>query len=458
MDNKMGVLPVKKLISTMSFPPMLSLLVSALYNVVDSIFVAKVSEDALAAVTLVFPIQMLMVAFNAGVGVGLASLISRRLGQDRKKEANIAATHGFLIALLLWICYALFAIFLAPLFLRLFTDSSHSQAIFDMALSYCRIVMLGSIFWCFSVVIERILQATGNMLYPMIFNLTGAAINTVLAPIFIIGYFGAPALGVQGAGYVAIFGQTIACIIALILFFGKKNIVHITAKGFRPRAAMFRDIFTVAAPSIVMMAAQPILVSGLNGVLIVYSTTTAVAVLGVYFRIATFVTMPVIGINQGGLPVMGYNYGAKNRLRLNAAYKISLKLAIIIMATGTVIFWIFPVQIMGLFSASAEMTSLGVIALRSVSVSWVPAAFVIVNIALFQALAHGIFALVISLARQIGIILPVAYIIAAVLHQPDWIWVAFPVAEIAAFALSFIFHRRINKNEIARLPDGAPVA
>jgi putative MATE family efflux protein len=452
-ENKMGTLPVGKLILAMSLPPMVSMLVAALYNVVDSIFVARVSEEALAAVTLVFPVQMLMMSFNGGIGVGLASIISRRLGEKRQEEADLAAAHGFFLGLILWILYAVFGIFLAKPFLGLFMDGAESPEIFGMAVTYCRIVMIGSGFFCFSVIIERILQSTGNVLHPMIYNIVGCAVNTVLAPIFIIGLYGAPALGVAGAGYVAVFGQMISFVIAAILFLRKKQAVRVRFRGFRAHGSVLRDILAVGAPSIVMMAVQPILISGLNGILISYSTA-AVAVLGVYFRISTFVILPIVGLNQGTLPIMGYNFGAKNRIRLTSAYSKCLRVAFIIMIVGTALFWIFPDWIMQLFSAKGEMLDMGVHALRTISISWVPGAFVIVNIALFQALGHGIFALIISVVRQLGLILPLAYIL-ALAYGINAVWYAYPLAEISAFTLAVIFYWRVRKKEIAFLPDGA---
>jgi len=455
-ENKMGTLPIGKLILNMSLPPMISMLVAALYNVIDSIFVAKISEDALAAVTLVFPVQMLMASISIGIGVGNASLISRRLGQKRQSAADSAATHGIVLAFISWGVFALFGFFLAGSFLALYADPVTEPEIYRMALTYCRIVAVGSISICLSCAFERILQATGNMVFPMIFNLTAAGVNTVLAPIFIIGYFGAPRLGVAGAGYVAIFGQTIGCVLAILLFVTHKHAVRIRFKGFRLRKETVRDILAVGVPSIVMMAVQPVLVSGLNAILISYSTT-AVAVLGAYFRIQTFVIMPVVGLNQGALPLMGYSFGARNRLRLLATYKLAFKVATIVMMTGLALFWIFPAQIMQLFSAQGEMLQMGIHALRAISLSWIPAAFVVINIGLFQALAHGMFALIISVVRQIGFILPIAYAL-AFWFGVDAVWYAYPIAEVAAFLLALRFSRRIMKDEISVLPDGAPVA
>jgi putative MATE family efflux protein len=454
-ENKMGVMPVGKLLANMSLPPMISMLAAALYNVIDSIFVAKVSEDALAAVTLVFPIQMLMMSLNAGLGVGLASLISRRLGEKRQDEANLAATHGFVFAIATWVFYVICAVFLVAPFLRLFTGSEN-QEIYDMAVSYCRIVMIGSLPFNFSVTIERILQSTGNTFHPMLFNLIGITVNSCLAPILIIGYFGVPGYGVNGAGYAAVIGQSTGAVIALTIFFTKKHAVRVSFRHFRLRMEIVRDILAVGIPTVVMQAVQPILIACLNALFITYSTT-AVAVLGVYFRISTFTILPVIGLNQGALPIMGYNFGAKNRLRLMATFTKAFKVALIIMIVGTAIFWIFPHWIMMLFSPNAEMLDMGIHALRAISISWIPGAFVIINLGLFQALAHGVFALIIAVVRQIGFILPLAYLLLTNFGI-NAAWYSYPIAECASLTLAVIFFVRIKKNQIDKLPDGAPVS
>jgi putative MATE family efflux protein len=459
----MGVMPIGKLLANMSLPPMISMLAAALYNIIDAFFVAKVSEDALAAVTLVFPVQMLMMSVNIGIGVGLASLISRRLGQKRQEEANLAATHGFVFAIAAWVIYALIGFFLAGPFIRLFTGEGN-EGIYDMAVSYCRIVMIGSLMFNISVTIERILQSTGNTLHPMVFNLVGLAANTVLAPILILGWFwgigdlGFPGLGVDGAAIAAVIGQSVGFVIAIFLFFSRKykHAVHVSFRKFRIHWDIVRDILAVGVPTMVMQAVQPILIASLNAMFISYSTT-AVAVLGVYFRISTFVILPVVGLNQGALPIMGFNFGAKNRLRLMAAYTSAFKVALIIMIIGTVIFWIIPEHIMSWFSQSADMIDMGAHALRTLSISWVPGAFVIISLGLFQALAHGVFALIIAIVRQIGFILPLAYIL--LIHFGiNGAWYAYPLAEVSALVLTTIFFVRAKKLDIDVLPDGAPVS
>jgi putative MATE family efflux protein len=450
-DNKMGTMPIGRLLRDMSMPPIISMLVIALYNIVDSIFVAKVSKDALAAVTLVFPVQMLMAAINVGMGVGLASLISRRLGQRRFDEANSAALHGFALLACAWVVYAVFGIFFAGPFLGLFTDV---PGVFGPALVYCRCVTIGSIFFCGSVTIERILQSTGNTLYPMVFNAAGAVLNACLAPIFIIGLFGAPALGVLGAGLVAVFGQGVSCVMAVILFRRSKSEIRLSAsdvKGFRFRGRIVLDILAVGAPSIVMQSIMSFMLSGMNAILISYSET-AVAVFGVYFRIQSFVILPLLGLNQGTLPIMGYSFGARKRKRLLDTYKLGIKAGALIMATGTAVFWLLPEQIMQLFNADRAMLEMGVTAMRTLSISFVPSTFVILSVALFQAIAHGLYAMCISIVRQLGFILPLAYFL-SMLYGVNGVWYAFPLAEISALSLSAIFLRKVFRDEISKLPE-----
>jgi Na+-driven multidrug efflux pump len=289
----------------------------------------------------------------------------------------------------------------------------------------------------------------------MLFVLIGLGTNCVLAPILIIGYFGAPRLEVAGAGYAAVIGQCVGLSIALLILFGKKHLVNVSFKGFRLRFEIIRDILVVGAPSIVMQAVMPLVISFLNKLLFSYGS--AVFVLGVYYRISTFAILPVLGLNQGALPIMGYNFGAKNRLRLLQTFKSAFKVAMCIMIVSVAIFWIFPVQIMTLFSASEGTMNLGVHALRVISVSWLPGAFVIIAIGLFQALAHGMFALIISIVRQIGFIMPLAWILLTYIGL-NAVWYSYPLAEIASFTLAVLFFRRTYAREIKLLPDGAPVS
>ena len=447
----MGVMPIGKLLANMSAPPMVSMLAVALYNIVDSVFVAKVSENALTAVTLVFPVQMFMMSINIGLGVGLTSLISRRLGEKRQSEAESAAAHGFVFAIATWIIYVLFAAFAAGPFIQLFTGTQGHGEIFDMALIYCRIVMIGSLFLNTSIAIEKILQGTGNTFYPMLFNVIGVGVNTIMAPILIIGYLGAPSLGVAGAGYAAVIGQGTGLAVALYLLFSRNHAVKVSFHGFRFSFEIMRDILFVGVPTMVMQATMPLLISALNKLLFAYGS--AVFILGVYFRISTFIVFPVLGLNQGALPIMGYNFGAKNRLRLVATYKTAVTVAMIIMIAGTVLFWVFPDRIMTLYSATGETLDMGVHALRTISICWIPAAFAIISIGMFQALAHGMFALIISIVRQLGFVLPLAYLLLMNFGVYGY-WYAFPLAEIAAVIMTALFVKYVFTKEINTLPEG----
>ncbi|MDR2157146.1 MAG: MATE family efflux transporter [Clostridiales Family XIII bacterium] len=403
-------------------------------------------EAAMAAITLVFPIQMMQVAFGVGAGVGLNSLISRRLGERKQEEADSAASHGFFIALINWLLFAAFGIFFAKPFIGLFTDTPF---ILENAAIYCRIVMVGSLFPFVSICCERILQATGNMLFPMIFNLAGAILNIILSPILILGLFGLPRLGVPGAGLACIICQFSAMVIALVLLFKFKHHVNVRIRGFRTNGKTLRDIYAVGVPSIVMLSIGSFMISGLNAIFIAYSEA-AVAVLGVYFRINSFLFMPVFGLNQGSLPVIGYNYGAKNRKRMLAAYKTAVSIAIGIMAVGTAIFWVFPRQLMLLFSATPEMMEIGVPALRIISISFVSAAFSIVTGGMFQALAHGMFSMFVSLLRQLFLILPLTWLLLRYMGILS-AWASFSIAEFASLILTVLLLRHIYRKEIKNL-------
>jgi putative MATE family efflux protein len=451
----MGTHPINKLIFGMALPPIISMVMQSLYNIVDSIFLAKVSEDALTAVTLIFPVQMLLMALSAGMATGVVSLISRRLGEKNQAAADSAATHGIVLAILVWVVAAFCAIFLAGTFMGLFIDPVAEKNIYDMGILYFRIIGIGSLPIGILVIIERTVQATGNMIYPMISSVTGAVINLILAPIFIIGYFGVPGYGIAGAGAVAVFGQSVGFCVGLWYLTRKVKTIRINLKGFRPDFKIIRDIYVVGAPSIVMMAIGSFFTSGLNAILISFSNS-AVAVLGVYFRMQTFVLMPVNGLGQGAMPVMGYNYGAKNRLRLMAAFKLQMKLMFVIVCVGFAVFQLFAPQLMSLFSAEGEMLEIGLHALRIVSYHFLIAACVIPCVMFFQATAHAVFALIISVVRQLAFLLPICWFLA--FHfGVNASWFAFPVAEGLTAILALLFFRNVYQKEIRLIPDGPSV-
>jgi putative MATE family efflux protein len=444
--NKMGVMPIGRLLATMSFPAMISMLIQAFYNIVDSFFVARISENALAAVTLVFPVQLLMISVATGTGVGLNSLIARRLGEKRFGEANHAAAHGFLLAFFSWLAFALFGLFGAAPFLGLFSDDPEITA---LAIRFCTIVTVGSPFLFFQINTEKTLQSTGNMLFPMIFNITGAICNIILNPILIFGLFGAPRLGIAGSAASTVIAQFIGMSLGFFFLFRFKHAIRVSFRHFRPRARTIRDIYAVGFPSIIMQAVNSLALSIINFILI-NLTPTAVAVLGVYFRIQSLIFMPVFGLNQGALPIIGYNFGARNKARLMEAYKKAVLVALVVMAVGTLLFQLFPREILLVFNATPEMLRIGVSALRVTSAGFIFAGFAVVSITLFQALAHGMLTMILSLLRQMVFTLPLAWFF-AVFFGIDYFWFCFPLSEIFSVVILAFVVARIYRKEIRDL-------
>lgn len=433
-ENKMGYAPMLKLILTMSLPAMFSMLVQALYNVVDSIFVSYISETdvEITAVGLAFPIQMLLIAVGVGTGIGINSLISRRLGQHDKEEADSAATHGIFLGIASWLVFALLGLFFSGVFANSFTSDAK---IAGMCADYLRIVTICSFGLFIELNLEKTLQATGNMIFPMLFQLVGAVTNIILDPIFIFGF----GMGVAGAAAATVIGQILSMIFALIVIFAKEHAVHISFKGFRLRWQTIRNIYAVGIPSIIMQSIGAVLVMGLNWILSSFSDT-ATAVLTIYYKLQSFVFMPVFGLTHGVMPIMGYNFGAGNKKRLLSALKIGSAIAIGIMFVGTVLFWVIPGQLLDIFNASDELKKIGIQALRVISLSFVFAALGIIFSSLFQALGMGMKSLFISVLRQLVVILPVAYLLSKIGLME--IWYAFPIAECVSLAASiFILYR-----------------
>ena len=431
------------LIISMSLPAIFSMLVQALYNVVDSVYVSHINENALTAVSLALPVQNLMIAVAVGTGVGVNSLISRRLGEGKREEASQAATHSVLLGLFSWLVFAVFGLFFAEAFFRSFTSL---EEIVRMGTQYTSVVTIFSVGVFVEVNMEKTLQGTGNMIYPMLFQLTGCVANIILDPIFIFGYFGVPAMGVTGAAVATVIGQLLAMAFSIYIVFTKNHEVKVTFRGFRFSWSSVRNIYSVGFPSIIMQSISSVLVVALNGLLITFSET-AVAVLGVYFKLQSFVFMPVFGLNQGLMPIMGYNYGTRNRRRLREALRLGCLISFLIMLAGMAVFWAFPQALLGFFQASDQMLAMGVPALRLISLSFVMAAFGIIFSTLFQAVGIGILSLIVSALRQLVIILPLAWALSRL--GLLYIWAAFPLAEIAALAVSslmvrWLFVHRLN--------------
>ncbi len=448
-ENKMGVMPVPKLLFQMSLPAICSMLLQALYNVVDSIFVSRLGEDALAAVTLVNPMQMLLISVGVGTGVGLNSLISRRLGEKRFGEADSAATHGILIIFFNSLVFFLIGFFTSRPFYRWYSDD---PGLVDMAVSYSQIVLCISVFLFAQTTFEKILQGTGNMIMPMISNMAGCIVNIILDPILIFGMFGMPRLGVSGAAVATVIGQAVGALTVTLYVFFKKLDVKISFKGFRFSWTTIKDIYVVALPGMIMQAIPSFVSIFLNQILISFSVT-AVSVWGVYFRLQSFAFMPVFGVTQGAMPIMGYNYGARNRLRLMKALKLTVTACGTIMLAALIIFQLFPEQLLAVFDASESMIQMGVMAMRLLSICFVPAAVGITLSTLFQALGHGIYSMLMTLIRQFFGILPVAFLLSRVIGVTG-VWASYPIAEVLGLATATFFFIRVYRKEIKGMPDG----
>ncbi len=446
-ENKMGVMPVKRLIVSMSLPMMISMLVQALYNVVDSIFVARLSEEALTAVTLAFPMQNLMIAVASGTGVGINALLSRSLGEKRFERADQAACTGILLNLIHYFLFFLSGLFLAVPFIRSQTDD---PAILADGSAYLRIVCILSVGVFLQITLERLLQSTGRTFYSMVTQATGAIINIIFDPLLIFGVGPFPRLGVAGAAYATIFGQMVASLIGIYFNLKKNRDITLSWRYiFNPDKAVVKEIYAVGIPSILMMAIGSIMTYLMNRILITFSTT-ATAVFGVYFKLQSFIFMPVFGLNNGVIPVLAYNYGARNAARIKEALRFALTLAVSVMVIGAMLFETVPNLLLGLFSASGEMLAIGIPALRIIAVSFPMAAVCIVLGSVFQAFSRSVYSLIISVGRQLVVLIPVAWLLSKT-GAVQAVWWAFPAAEIASLILSVYYFRRVYKSTVAVL-------
>lgn len=445
-ENKMGTAPVGRLLLGMSLPIMLSMLVQAMYNVVDSVYVSRLGENGLAALSLAFPIQNLIIAVGVGTGIGVNSLLARKLGEHRYEDANACAENGIMLAVFSWIAFLLFGVFLCRPFFHIFTTN---ETIIQMGVDYLSICTIFSLGIFVTVTTERIMQATGKTLYTMFTQGSGAIINIALDPIFIFGYLGVPAMGVKGAAVATVAGQIFSMCLALVLNAKYNPDIKIRAKGFRPNGRIVREIYAVGVPSIFMQSIASVMTVGINKILILFSET-AVAVFGVYFKLQSFVFMPVFGLNNALVPIVGYNYGARNHHRITQAVKLALIYALIIMGLGVFIFLFFPDKLLEMFDASPDMLEIGVPALRIICISFLGAAVGITFSSVFQAIGHGVLSLIMSVCRQLLLILPVAYILGS-LYGLNAVWYAFAIAEVGSVIMAIFMYRHIHNKVIAPL-------
>jgi len=445
-ENKMGVMPENKLLMSMSLPMMASMLVQALYNIVDSIFVSRVNENALTAVSLAFPVQSLMIAISVGTAVGVNALLSKTLGEkDYKKAQKVADNAVFLAA----VCYVLFAIVGIVAVRPFYVSQTKDTEIVGFGIQYLTIVCVGSIGIFMQTMFERLLQSTGKTFYTMITQGTGAVINIILDPVLIFGLGPFPEMKVAGAATATVIGQIVAGILAICFNKKQNEYISIHVKEIRPKAAIIGQIYAVGAPSIVVQAIGSVMTYGMNQILIAFNST-ATAVFGVYFKLQSFIFMPVFGLNNGMVPIIAYNYGAGKKDRVIKVMKLSIMYAVGIMAVGLLVMQLAPRQLLLLFKASDTMLAIGVPALRTISLSFLFAGFCIVCGSVFQALGNGVYSMIVSVARQLVVLLPVAYLLAK-LGEVGYVWWAFPIAEIASLILSAGFLIRVYNKVIRHI-------
>lgn len=449
-ENKMGTMAVNKLLISMSLPMMISMLVQALYNIVDSIFVSRVNEYAVRAVSLAFPVQTLMIAFGGGTAVGVNALLSRSLGEKDFKKVNKTASNGVFLAV---VCYALFLILGLTLVTPFMNSQTQIPEVRNYGISYLSICCVCSFGLFIQMIFERLLQATGKTFYTMITQGVGAIVNIILDPIMIFGLFGFPRMEAAGAALATVTGQIVAAIVAVIFNVRVNHEVKLDFKGFKPSGRIIGTIYRVGAPSIVMQSIGSVMTYGMN--LILASFGVAQTVFGLYFKLQSFIFMPVFGLNNGMVPIIAYNYGAGKKKRVTDTIKMSIMLAVTIMLIGLAVMELFPAQLLGLFDAKEELLAVGVPALRIICLSFIFAGFCIVAGSVFQALGNGIYSMFVSIARQLVVLLPVAYCL-SLTGKVINIWWAFPIAEFMSVTVSAFFLVRIYRKIICHIGEQQP--
>lgn len=439
-------MPVNKLLISMSLPMMVSMLVQALYNVVDSIFVSRISENALTAVSLAFPIQSLMIALGAGMGVGVNALLSRSLGEKDYDKVSKAAMNGIFLSLINIIIFILIGIFVTKPF---YLSQTNDPEIVTYGVEYLSIVCCCSFGIYTQFIFERLLQSIGKTFYTMLTQGLGAIINIILDPILIFGLLGFPKMGVAGAAIATVIGQIAAGIFAIILNLRKNTEVRLHFKGFRPDPQTIGQIYSVGLPSIIMQSIGSIMTYGMNHILIAFSST-ATAVFGVYFKLQSFIFMPVFGLNNGMVPIIAFNYGARKKDRMIHTMKLSILYAELLMLIGFLVFQFLPEPLFRLFDASDHMLSMGIPALRIISIHFLLAGFCIIVGSVFQALGNGVYSMIVSITRQLAVLLPAAYLLSR-LGNVNYVWWAFPIAELTSLSISIFFLIKINRKILQKI-------
>lgn len=449
-ENKMGIMPEGKLLLSMSLPIMISMIIQALYNIVDSIFVAQFSQDALTGVTVAFPMQNLMIAVGSGTGVGISAFLSKSLGEKKHELASKVAKTGLVLAVFSGLVFLLIGVFFARPFIA---SQTSSQAVVDYGAEYLSLCSMLSFGLFFQMTLERLLQSTGKTIYTMITQATGAIINIILDPIMIFGYFGFPAMGIAGAALATVIGQVIAATLGIIFNLKINKELDFSFRGFKPDFGIIKRIYAVGIPSIIMMAISSVMTFAMNKILDGFSTM-ATNVFGIYFRLQSFAVMPVVGLNNGMVPIISYNYGARRKDRVMKTIRYSVMFALIIMFVCLAVFQIFPEQLISMFAtegeSNEELLRMGVKALRIISLNFIFAGFCIVSSSVFQALGNGFLSLIVSVARQLVVLVPAAYLL-SLSGNVDMIWWSFPIAECMSVVCCAVFLVLAYKRIISKI-------
>ena len=437
-ENKMGSMNIKRLILTMSAPIVVSMMVQSLYNVVDSIFVAQISEEAITAVSMAFPFQQLMMSVGIGTAIGVNSLLARNLGAKQFSQVNKIANNGLLLAFLSFIAFFMMGLLLSD---KLITIQTDNQEIISHGPVYLRICLMGSLGIFTHLMFERLLQATGKTMYTMIAQISGALMNIILDPIMIFGWFGMPAMGLAGAALATVISQYVGALVVAYLCIRKEKDIDIGFRYIKPDFKIIRDIYAVGIPSIIMISISSVTIFSMNQILAKFSIT-AVALLGIYFKLQSFIFMPVFGLNNGIIPIVGYNYGAGNKERMRETIFLGMRYAVTIMLIGTLIMMVFPDKLLGMFNASDQMMDIGRVAFRIICISFPFAAISIISIGVFQAIGKGTLSMIISIIRQLVVLVPLAYLF-SLTGNLSMVWWSVIIAELVAISICIRNIRKI---------------